>query len=445
MKNLIYFNNNKEENLIKIRYEKQIKKLNENKKKESINSITSKFFDIYKLLSNMFNLNNEYELIITSNYQKIITIILLHICNNYTLLTKLKPHIILSYNESNIIINICKKLLKSNIIGEISILQDFDIIDEFKLKKQNNTLLAFVSNTNNLSYDLTKLSSFCKYYNIILISNIEDIIFNYYSNSVPFCNKQRHPFFNSQDLLALNYFNLKTKIHILLIKKNFIIKYKINQIDNLLTNNISNEIIIYLINIISYYNTFEQIYQKTLDIYNTCISLLSQEYRIIDYNTFQKTQDIYFTNSITIILLNNIKYTTPLLNNIIFSLYIPNMKFSNTNLLDYLKTNGVITNTNYKLPNRINKNITNGIININISYITKPNDIEKFTKIINNFYNLKTNSSKTNGSKTNSSNLKKKKFIQFSNPEYTILSKPFTLSAKDKIKNKESLKSILKK
>lgn len=429
MKNLIYFDNSKENLSIKVKYEKQLLKISGDKQLDT-NQLISKFTDITKIISNIYNINKEYDLIITANYQKILTIILLHLCKTYTISTQTKPHIILSYNESTLIINICKKLLKSGIIENITILKELDIIDEFKRKKQNNTLFAFVSNiNNNLSYDLSKLSTFCKYYNIVLISNLENLIFNYlFNNDLTIPNNLY--FLNNQDIISLHYYDQKNKIFILLLKKTFINKYKFNEITNLFINYISNESLIYIINVISYYNTYEVMYKKYYYNFNEFITLLNNDYKIINYHTFQYTQDIYFTNSITIVLLTNIKYTNFLINNIYFSIYIPNIKFSNSQLIDYFKINGIITNTNIKFPNISSKNILNGLVGINISYLTKSQDIKKFIKLINNFINLKLHKV---------INIKKKKHIQFCNPEYIVLSTPFNA------KNEGPLKSILKK
>ena len=109
MKNLIYFDNSNENLSSKVKYENQLLKISNDKKLDA-NKLTSKFADITKIISNIYNIDKEYDLIITANYQKILTIVLLHICKTYTVSTKTKPHIILSYNESNIIINICKKI-----------------------------------------------------------------------------------------------------------------------------------------------------------------------------------------------------------------------------------------------------------------------------------------------------------------------------------------------
>lgn len=427
MRNLIYLDNSREIIASNIKYEKQLLKLSNNKK-ININKLTSKFLDIQKILSKIYDVEKNYDLIVTTNYQKILTIILLEICKNYIESTKTKPHIILSYNESNFIINLCKQLLKSNILDNITILKEFDIIDDFKSKKKPNTLLAFISNfNNNLLYDLSKLSSFCKYYNIILISNMENIIYNYIYNNSSISNNTS--FLNLQDIISINYYKQKNTIYILLLKKHFLNKYKINKIENLFKSFISNESIIYLINVITFYKTYNLIYNKIFSVFNEFITILNKEYKIINYNDFQKTQNIYFANSTTIILLNKINYTNFLLNNIIFSIYIPNSKFTNNQLLEYLKLNGIITNTNFKLPNIKSKYILNGLIAINFSHITKIQDINKIILIINKFINLKINKNLL---------IKKKKHIQFSNPEFSIFSKPFYR------KNKIPLKGILK-
>lgn len=436
MKNLIYLDNSKEILATKIKYEKQITKISNDIK---TNKLNSKFIELYHILKNIYNntsitngntnLDKEYNLIITANYQKILTVIIIEICNNYLNSTKQKPHIILSYNESNFIINLCKKLVKLNIIESITILKDIDIINEFKVHKKSNTLFAFISNLNNsLFYNLNKLSSFCKYYNIILISTLEDIIYNYVYTKETTDKSLQIPFLNNQDIIAINYYNQKNKIYILLVKKLFLNKYKINT-DNLLTNFICNDSIIYLINILSYYNTYELLYNKIFCIFNEFISLLNQRYKIINYIDFQKTKDIYFTNSITIILITNIQYTNILTNNLLLSIYMPDITFSNNQLLDYIKSNGIILHNN-KLTNILPKHISNGLIEINFSYMTKSIEITKFIKILYNLIDSKIH---------NSSSIKKKKQLQFSTPEYIILSKPF------KLQNKLPLKSILKK
>lgn len=432
MKNLIYLDNSKESLATKLKYEKQLKKISNEIK---INNLNSKFIHLNQLINTIYNnasanLDKEYNLIVTGNYQKILTIMVIKICNDYILVTKQKPHIILSYNESNFIINLCKKLVKSNIIESITIVKDIDIITDFKLHKKSNTLFAFISNINNsLFYNLTKLSSFCKYYNIILISNLENIISNYlYTNDIT--NKDLQiPFLNNQDIISINYYNQKNKIYILLLKKNFLNKYKLDKIENIFNDFICHDSLIYLINIISYYNTYELMYNKNISIFNQFISLLNQRYKIINYIDFQKTKDIYLTNSITIILINNIQYTNILINNILLSIYMPNIKFSNTELHDYLKTNGIILN-NSKINNILPKNLANGLIELKFSYATKLIEIQKLVKILYNFIDSKINKI---------SSVKKKKHIQFSTPEYIILSKPF------KLKNKIPLKSILKK
>jgi|LauGreDrversion4_2_1035121.scaffolds.fasta_scaffold18114_1 hypothetical protein len=418
MKNFIYLDNSKEIFLIQEKYKNQLTKLSNNKSLDHSENVI-------KYLDKIFEKQKEYDIIITTNYQKILAILLIELCNNYTTSVQKKPNIIISNNESLFIVSLCKKLLKENIIDSITLVNDWNIINEFKTKRQSNTLIAFISNlNNNLIYDLTKISSFCKYYNILLISNLENLIYNYASI------ENKYFFLNNQDIISLNYYEQKNKLHILFFKKNIIQKYKINTI---LTNFISNESIVYLINIFNYYHTYEIIQKKIYSIVNDFLSILNKDYKIINYNSFQNIEDIYFTNCVTIVLLNNFQYTSFLLNNIIFSIYIPNSNINNNELINYLKLNGIITNTKFKLPPNISKKILNGIICINLSYLTKSQEILKLIKVLNNV--IQTYICKSENTFKN----KKKRSVQFSNPEFIILTKPF------KSFNKIPLKSILLK
>lgn len=432
MKKLIYFDNSQEITMIQNKYEKQLMKLS-NEKKIDMKKITLKMLDSLTILNNIYNINKEYDLILTSDYNKIITIILLQVCNNYIQLNNKKPHIILSNNESKFVINLCKKLIKSNIIDNITIIDHLDIITEFKSKKQDNTLCAFISNDNNgLIYDLTKLTKYCKYYNIILVSNMENNIYNYVYNNSSIINNLY--FLNNQDIISINYYNQKTKIYIILFKKHFLKKYNININNKIFNNLISNESIIYLLNIISYYNVYELMYNKVHTIFNDFITQLNKNYKIINYNDFMNIKKIYLTNTATIILLNNIYETQFLLNNIILSIYIQDINFTNNQLVTYFKSNGVIINNNLKLSNIIPKKILNGLIILNFSYLTKSLEIYKLIQLIDNFINLHINKHNIKISK-----IKSKKHIKFQNPEFIILSKPFEK------KSKLPLKGILKK
>jgi len=430
MKNFIYLNNNKELEINKVSNEKQIIKLSNIKNLKMI--INDKFSN---LLNSIYK-PKDYNLIVNINYQKILAFIIIQICTEYIQKNNKKPHIIISYYESNFLLLLCKKLVKNGIVEDITIINNFDIINEIKMNKKSNTLFAIISNiNNNISYNLSRLSNFCKYYNIIFITNVENAMYNYIYDETITNNEQllnnnllKYYIYN-QDILFLNYYTNNLKIYFILIKKSFQDKYKINN-KNILYNLISKDTLVYLINILSYYKLYYKSYLSINNIYNYFLSSLNQNYRIIEYTDFNKIKDIYFTNSATIILFNKISNNTYLLNNILLSIYIPNIKFTNKQLIEYIKLNGIITNTNYNLPNNLSKTIINGIINIQISHLTKLQDINKLIKVLINFINTKN----TSLISTN----KKKKHIHFSTPEYIILTKPAKLP-------KKQIKSILKK
>lgn len=432
MKNIIYLNNTKENlannNLIK----KQLDKLeNLNNKKDS-KLIQNKFIELYNKTIKYYN-TDDYNIILNFNYLKILESLVIKICTNYYNNNKKKPSIILSYYESNYINSLCKRLLKNNIISEIIIVNNFDIIEGFKKNKIQNTAIAFISNiNNNIYYNLLKLSTFCKHCNICLISNMENIIDNYIYKS----NDNTHNnYLNNQDIILLNYYTNNSKLYLIFIKKIFINKYKINDIDSIgLNNNISKDSLIYLINIINYYNNYDKIYKSVYNTYENIYTLIKSKYRIISYNDFIKTKSIYFTNISTIVIFTNINNNLFILNNITFSIYLHSIKCTNGELFEYLKDNDIITNTNYKLPNDISKSLNSNIVSINLSNLTKLSELNKLIKLIDNFINLKLSTI------SKSKPVKKNKKIHFNNPEFVILNKPY------RSKNSNMpLKSILKK
>jgi hypothetical protein len=429
MKNIIYLNNIKEDFANKHLIIKQLSKLDNLNNKKDI--IQNKFIELFNKIIKCYN-TNDYNIILNFNYLKILESFIVAICLNYYKNNKKKPSIIISYYESNYINNLCKKLLKNNIIREVIVINSFDVIEDFKKNKTQDVVVAFISNiNNNIYYNLAKLSTFCKHYNICLISNIENIIHNYIYKS----NENTYTsYLNNQDIILLNYYTNNSKYYFMFIKKTFINKHKLNSEE--LKNNISKDSLIYLINAINYYNNFDKNYKSICSIYENVCTLIKSKYRIISYDNFIKTDDIYFTNVATIVIFTNIYNNLFTLNNITFSIYLHNIKCSNGQLFEHLKSNNVITNTNYKLPNDISKSLSNNIVSINLSNLTKLSELNKLIKLIDEFINLKLLKS----SKPNSS--KKKKRIHFNNPEFIILNKPYRSKNKN---SKMPLKSILKK
>lgn len=423
MTNFIYLNNKKENTLHLSNLDKNIVKLSKNKE-----YLNSKIIDIKKELINKFAI--EYDVFVNFNYQKILAYSIINICNQYFLKNKKKPHIIISYYESTFLLTLCNKLVKEKIIEEITIISNNNIIEEFKKNKKPNTIFGFISNTNNCQYfNLIKLSTYCKYYNIILVSNNENIIFNYVNN------EPNTLYINNQDIILLNYYSYKSRYYLIYIKKKIFNKFSIfnNQIYN---DNISMESLLYLINILNFNTNYNKISNIINNNVNNFFNILKEKYKIININEYLNTDKVYYNNCVTIIILDNL-----FINNITFSILIPNLKYSSNTIIDYLKKNNIIINTNnYKICKQLPKEIINKIISINISYLVKISEIMKLTKLLDNFI-IKNNISLQSPLKFSlqSPLQKNKKKITFSNPEFVILNKPF------KNNKKKELKSILKK
>ncbi len=408
MKNLIYFNNKKEELLHIDNLNKSILKIPKNKE-----ILNTKINELKKNIE-----FGDYELFINFNYQKIIVYSIVNICKIYIEKNKNKPHFIVSYYESTFIISLCKKLLKENLIEDLTIISAINIIEEFKKYKKSNTLFGFVSNINNNQYyNLNKLSSYCKYYNIILISNNENILFNYVNT-----NNRYELDFNNQDILLLNHYAYKNKYYLIYIKKNLLSKYKFfnSQIFN---TNFSPETLLYLANVINYNNKYLQISNNITTNINNFFNYFKEKYKIVHINEYLTTDKIYFNNCVTIVILNNL-----FINSITFGLLIPNVKYNSNSIINYLKQNNIIINENYKFNKLLPKEIANCIISINITQNTKITEINKLIKVLDSFI-----------VKNNIPLQRHRKKITFSTPEFIILTKPY------KSKSKNKLKSILKK
>lgn len=436
MKNSIYFNNIKDEIILSNNLIKNIEKLSKINK--------DKIYDLYNKelikIKQKINLDNEYLLLGIINHQKLLTIILLHICKKYKDENKNIPHFIISDFESPYIINICRQLYKAKIIDYSIVNINYyytninNILDEIKKLKKNNTILCIFSNFNNNSlYDLKKISSWCKYYNILTINNIENQLYNEYNFSL------------SQDIIFFNFnkYELISKTinnYYLIIKKKLLINSKSTIFTN--TDDI-NKLLIQNHNILSYHllnvlDINKYIFSNSIKDYHLLIiNKLQESYKLIHFDDLTKSNNIkYYYNTPTIILLNNPKNNI-LMNYIAISIFIPNIKFTNTILIDYFKNNNIILNNDhYKF--YINKDfkyfndIKKGLIYIKIHNHLKILEISKFINICDNFINSLFSLNKIKSRK-------KKKCVKFSNPEYIVLTKPYKNNSKKKIK------SILKK
>lgn len=436
MKNLIYFNNIKDELILSNNLIKNIEKLNKINK--------DKIYELYNKeltkLKQQIKIDNDYLLFGITNHQKLLTIILLQICKKYKEDNKNIPHFIISDFESSYIINIIRQLHKAGIIEYSIININYyntninNILDDIKKLKKNNTILCIFSNVyNNSLYDLKKISSWCKYYNILTFNNIENQLYNEYNFSL------------SQDIIFLNFnkYGVNSKNinnYYLIIKK----KILLNNNKSTFFSNIDdiNKLIIQNNNILSHYllnvlDINKYIFSNSIKEYHLLIiNKLQESYKFIHFNDLIKSNNIkYYYNTPTIILLNNPKNII-LMNYIAISIFIPNIKFTNNTLIDYFKNNNIILNNdNYKF--YIDKSfkyfndIKKGLIYIKITNNLKLFEITKFINVCNSFINTIFS--------LNIKSKKKKKTVKFSNPEYIVLTKPY------KNTNKKKIKSILKK
>lgn len=434
MKSIIYFNNSKFDNLLLNNLKKNYNKLSKTLDK-------NKIFDVYNVsINKLINLyNNNYSITLTINITKLLSSIIILLCNQYKQNNNKIPHIIISYYENNNIINIFKQLEKSKII-ELSIITNINILDGIRSLKKDNTYLCFISNiNNNYIYNLKKIQAICKYFNILLFSYVENVLSIY--------SDMTNNYISNQDIIIFQY--TTHKLYYIFIKQQLLLKYKNIKlvIDN---NSLNNNIMLYgIVNIIDIIK-YNDLFNKHLDIiknsYNLILQAIKSKYRFLNYSDFIKfTNKKYFYNTSTLILLNkdNIKELNShnmiynLYNKLIFSLYIPNIKYTNTFLFNYFKSKNIILNSiNFnKYYDNLSNDIKKGIICLELSYLNKIEEINKFIVTLDLLIEviLKSTFAKVSN--------KKKKSVRFSTPEYIILNKPFKSS---KINNKKN-KSILKK
>lgn len=416
MKSIIYFDGSKEKKYYDINSKLNLDKYIKKKLNEKI---------IIKNIKNIMNTFDDelYEIIINSNYKKILIWIIIEICNNYIQKCNTKPHCIISYYETSFIKSLFKKLLKLELIESITIIQNVHIIEDVKKYKQNNTLFVCVSTiNNNIIYNLKSLQSFCKYYNLLLISNDENIIYNYIyeNNELQITNYINKYYICNQDIIYLHK-------NIILLKKKLLKKYNLSN-NAIISNEYSKSNLANLLNLISFNNNYNKNYNYIQKNYFYFLNELKQHYKIINYENFINIKNIYFQNTFTIIYFAN-TIDRISLNNILISIYAPNYKFNN-NIIEYLKKNNIILNTNYNISQNIPKILINNLLNIKLSQFTKQYEINKLIKLIVTFIN----NSNIPDKKKN-----KKKKISFTTPEFNILTKPY------KSNNYKNIKSILKR
>jgi hypothetical protein len=440
MKNLIYFNNSNKEKILSNNLISN--NLNLEKKNITLTDKISLFNYNINKIKDILHISIDSIYISTINYIKIISEIIISICKSYINNNNLLPHIII--NENNELISLCKKLNKCKLI-ELSIVDNYNLLDNIKKTKKINSIICIINLYNiNIINDLKKISSYCKYYNIFFISNIYDDISVY--QNINLINE-----LYNQDLIIyhlLNYKILNNKdtdkykilnIYYIFIKKKIINKFKLIDIINnnkIHDKNFNNFYLLNSNDIITSINIKNQNYNKINSLYQYIINNLKNKYKIISYlNLINNNNKLYY-NSPTLIFFtipNNITY---IINHIYFSLYLPNILFTNDILIDYFKSNKIILSKINYVPFKIDKyinDIKKGLIYIKFNENTTLEDIDKFLYILEKFID-----------KLFNVNLKKKnkKKVSFKNPEFVICKKIIN-STMSKINN--NIKGILKK
>ncbi len=370
-----------------------------------------------------FYSNPKYNIYYSINVYKIIFYTLEKLCQNYLLIKRIKPHIIITNYESPYLYRICKQLLAMNMIELSIILDNFNIIESIKLQKRANTFICIISPINipyGIINNMNKIYNLCKYYKILLLSDI----YNNYTNLHNY-----NYYIQNQDIICLNEFSLKYKTqniqyYRVLINKNISLKF--------------DDTLVKVPNVMAFYNhlmlkniqSLKKNYVNNIQgFYAYVITALSNYYNTIPYKTFKSTKNpTIYLNYCTIIVLNY-QSENPLYNHLILSIYMPSVKFSNNQLITYFKNNNIILHTKYFIMIKdLDKHILKGLIHIQFDIFTKTSDVVKFVKFLLMYVSELENSNKIN-------KLKSKKKVKFVNPEQTI---PVIIK-------KNTIKSILKK
>ena len=426
---MIELNNKKYEYILSNKFMKLESKFQKIYKSNNIKKLLDLYIYELNKLKNTIIPNNkikDYIILSSLQYNKLLCEMLICIIKQYITNNNTKPHIIISYNIEINIFNTCKQLLKSNII-ELTIISNDNLIIDLKKNKKNNTLIVLINPiNNNLVLDITTIYRYCKYYNILLITNLLNELYNYSDSNY---------LYNNQDIILLNYNkysilnNKDIIIHYFIIKNKFIDKYHLHEIIKKYENSDNmNNSIKYIINL-------SDINSKLLDnklntvkqLYNYIFDKLRQNYRIVNYYDLITNKNIhnikYFNNSITIVSLNSVN--VKLFNNIYFSIYSPDFNFTNKSLMEYLKLHKINLNIVHKnvlndnlLTNNYeyNNKLKNGLIHFQINIYTKISELDKLLLCIDSFIHSKI-------LQKNNKTKKIVKNVRFITPEFIICKK----------------------
>lgn len=405
---------------------------------------------IHNLINKKLNINTKkYDTVLISNifYDYIYTNLIIE----YKKIYKKKPNIIISINESKEIYKICIQLLKKNLITLSIIKPNKDgIIEIEQINKliKSNTCLLYLSYNNNILgnlYNILNIQKICEKNNIIFSCDISDV---FLYNNINICNL---------DIItiSLNYYNSNLNyliISIDLLKKYNLINYfnKFKEYENKLKN--KNDQLNYLSYIIEYkIKNYKDIIVKITNLKKNFLQKLNEYIKIISYDNFINGKNKNLNDNVYIILINHNIQNQSINSNILLSIYINKIKFSNNKFQKHMDQYGIKINIpNIKNLEYLNLDkdalLLNGLFLINFSEFIKLTDNNYIIKSVIKSINLQYNEffqdilNNTNKNKCSINSIKKiKKTVRFSNPEFIILTKKKNISKKS-FKN---IKSIL--
>lgn len=405
---------------------------------------------IHNLINKKLNINTKkYDTVLISNifYDYIYTNLIIE----YKKIYKKKPNIIISINESKEIYKICIQLLKKKLITLSIIKPNKDgiiEIDQINKLIKSNTCLLYLSYNNNILgnlYNILDIQNICEKNNIIFSCDISDV---FLYNNINIGNL---------DIItiSLNYYNSNLNyliISIDLLKKYNLINYfnKFKEYENKLKN--KNDQLNYLSYIIEYkIKNYKDIIVKITNLKKNFLQKLNEYIKIIPYNNFINGKNKNLNDNVYIILINHNIQNQSINSNILLSIYINKIKFSNNKFQKHMDQYGIKINIpNIKNLEYLNLDkdvlLLNGLFLINFSEFIKLTDNNYIIKSVIKSINLQYNEffqdilNNTNKNKYSINSIKKiKKTVRFSNPEFIILTKKKNISKKS-FKN---IKSIL--
>jgi hypothetical protein len=392
--------------------------------------LINKYLENVNILKNIYKqlFNNNSNVTLMYNEDKIYELFFINLISNYRKLYKIKPNIIISI-ENNNLLNMLKKLEINNLISLTIIKPNINnqiILKDIVKYIKKNTCFISLSYSNEIYgtiHDIENITNLCNQKNIFLHINISEIFLEITLNT------------NNIDLITLSYkkYNIKG---LTIIYSNKLIEYfkcnniieELNKIERRYTvNNIKSILfIIMLINIKMKNLKFMTI--RNYNLKEVFINKLKEYINVVSYN------DYLNNNIVTDFSIICFDYRSNQPNLLVLSIHSKTSKFISKKFITNLNQYGIYISY-------LNNNLPNGIIYLKFHENIKVTDItlliKAFLKCIQIQYpELLNNHAK---SKTVIKSINKiKKRVRFTTPEFVILSKK-----KDLPQNNQIIKGIL--